>query len=105
MELTNFKGTTRNIENKFARYPEVKRYFKKIICLLKSKLAVLSIKKIRSFVYDTVQANPDIASVYVAGKSVESRELPVIVLKTATSQRAIWIGKDLTSRKKYIRGL
>jgi murein tripeptide amidase MpaA len=76
MELTNFKGTTRNIENKFARYPEI-----------------------RSFVYDTVQANPDIASVYVAGKSVESRELPVIVLKTATSQRAIWIDCGIHARE------
>ncbi len=35
--------------------------------------------------------HPDLASSYVAGKSEENRELKVLVVKTPSSQRAIWI--------------
>ena len=46
-----------------------------------------------SFIDDVVAANPTIASQYIAGKSYEKRNLKVIVLKTATSKRNVWIGK------------
>jgi hypothetical protein len=38
-----------------------------------------------------VTDHPDLASSYVAGKSEESRELKVLVVKTPSSQRAVWI--------------
>ena len=42
---------------------------------------------------NTVQAaNPDIVSSYSAGKSYESRDLKVLVIKTTTSKKSIWIG-------------
>jgi len=37
--------------------------------------------------------NSDLASLYTAGKTFESRELKVVLLRTATSKKAIWIGK------------
>ena len=46
-----------------------------------------------SFVDQTVQDNSDIASSYIAGRSVENRLLKVIVLKPFTpSTRSVWIG-------------
>ncbi len=46
-----------------------------------------------SFVDQTVQDNSDIASSYIAGRSVENRLLKVIVLKPfTTSTRSLWIG-------------
>jgi hypothetical protein len=35
--------------------------------------------------------HPDLASSYVAGKTEENRELKVLVVKTPSSSRAIWI--------------
>jgi hypothetical protein len=46
-----------------------------------------------SFVDQTVQDNSDIASSYIAGRTVEDRLLKVIVLKPFnTSTRSLWIG-------------
>lgn len=42
---------------------------------------------------EIVEKYPDIASTYDAGLTINNRVLKVIVLKTATSRRAIWIGK------------
>ena len=45
---------------------------------------------------NTVQAaNPDIVSSYSAGKSYESRDLKVLVIKTPTSKKSIWIGRKI----------
>ena len=49
-----------------------------------------------SFIDQTVQENSDIASSYIAGRSVENRLLKVIVLKTSkTSKKSLWIGKKI----------
>ena len=48
-----------------------------------------------NFVDETVNANSDIASSYIAGTTVENRQLKVIKIKvpnTSTS-KAVWIGK------------
>ncbi len=47
--------------------------------------------QIVAYLNDVVSNNPDIASSYVAGKTHESRDLKVLVLKTPTSKRSIWI--------------
>ena len=39
-----------------------------------------------------MEENPDIASTYVAGNSYQGRDLKVLVIKTPTSKRAVWIG-------------
>lgn len=39
-----------------------------------------------------VAQNSDIASQYTAGKTFENRNLNVLVLKKASSQRKVWIG-------------
>ena len=45
-----------------------------------------------NFMQQTEADNPDLVSLYNAGKSYESRDLKVMVLKTATSKKGIWIG-------------
>ena len=61
-----------------------------------------------SFVDQKVQDNSDIASSYIAGRSVENRLLKVIVLKPfSTSTRSLWIGSYylllyLTSSTDYL---
>ena len=55
-----------------------------------------------NFIDQTVQDNSDIASSYIAGKSVENRLLKVFVLKVSkTSKKSLWIGKiELKAKKK-----
>ncbi len=48
--------------------------------------------KMMSFIDEVVAANPSIASSYIAGQTYEKRNLKVIVLKTSTSKKNIWIG-------------
>jgi hypothetical protein len=55
--------------------------------------------EIQSYLDDVVNANSDIASTYVAGKTHESRDLKVIVLKTATSKRSVWIDCGIHARE------
>jgi len=47
-----------------------------------------------SFVDQTVAANTDIASSYIAGNTVENRQLKVVKLKvpSPSTSRAVWIG-------------
>lgn len=42
----------------------------------------------------TAADNSDLVSLYSAGKSYESRDLKVMVLRTATSKKGIWIGES-----------
>lgn len=42
----------------------------------------------------TAADNSDLVSLYNAGKSYESRDLKVMVLKTASSKKGIWIGES-----------
>ena len=46
------------------------------------------------FIEDTAAENPDLASIYTAGVTIEKRDIKVIVFKPKTSQstRKIWIG-------------
>jgi hypothetical protein len=60
---------TRSIVGKFARYNEIMNYINEIVA-----------------------NNPDIASSNVAGKTHEKRDLKTLVIKTANTQRSIWIG-------------
>ena len=46
-----------------------------------------------NFINEIVANNPDIASSYVAGRTHENRDLKTLVIKTASAQRSIWIGK------------
>jgi len=65
------------------------------------KLIEFFITKIMSFIDKTVQENSDIASSYIAGRSVENRLLKVIVLKTSkTSKKSLWIGKKILKSVK-----
>ncbi len=55
--------------------------------------------QIKNFIETTVADNRDIASTYVAGTTFENRDLKVIVLKTPTSNRAIWIDCGIHARE------
>ena len=55
--------------------------------------------KIQSFLDEVIAQNPSIASSYIAGKTHEKRNLRVLVLKTATSKRAIWIDCGIHARE------
>lgn len=48
--------------------------------------------KILSYIAKIVDENPNLASYYSVGRTYENRELRVLVLKTPTSQKAVWIG-------------
>jgi hypothetical protein len=63
------KRDTKSIVGKFARYNEIINYINEIVA-----------------------NNPDITSSYVAGKTYENRDLKTLVIKTANTQRSIWIG-------------
>lgn len=47
-----------------------------------------------NFVDDTVNSNRDIASSYIAGNTIENRQLKVIKLKipNPSSSKSVWIG-------------
>ena len=81
-----------SIVGTFARYTEACEYFLQII-IFNFHFTFL-FQKMMSFIDDTVAANPGIASSYIAGQTYEKRNLKVIVLKTPTSKRNIWIGED-----------
>lgn len=53
-----------------------------------------------SFIVSMVNDNPDIASTYTAGKTYENRDLKVLVLKTSSSQKSVWIDCGIHSVKK-----
>ncbi len=46
---------------------------------------------IMQFMKDLEAENSDLISSYSAGKTFEKRDLKVLVFKTATSKKAIWI--------------
>ena len=64
-----------NIVGKFARYSEI-----------------------LSFIETTKTENPDLVSSLSIGKTFENRDLRVIVLKTTTSTRNIWIDCGIHAR-------
>ena len=45
-----------------------------------------------SFIQSTASSNPGLISTVVIGKTYENRDLRVLVVKTNTAQRKIWIG-------------
>ena len=55
--------------------------------------------KIINYIDEKVESNSDIASSYVAGQTYEKRDLKVIVLKTSTSKRNIWIDCGIHARE------
>ncbi|RNA22669.1 carboxypeptidase A1-like [Brachionus plicatilis] len=67
---------SRSIVGKYARYTEV-----------------------MSFISNMEIDNPDIASTYSFGKTFENRDLKVLVLKTSTSQKNVWIDCGIHSRE------
>ena len=69
-------GDDRSIVGKYARYTEI-----------------------QNFIDQTVLDNPSLASSYVAGQTYEKRNLKVIVLKTSTSKRNIWIDCGIHARE------
>ena len=64
-----------SIVGKFARYPEI-----------------------LNFIETTKNENPDLVSSISIGKTYENRDLRVIVLKTTTSTRNIWIDCGIHAR-------
>lgn len=62
------RSIDRSIVGKFARYSEI-----------------------QSFLDDVVSGNPDLASTYIAGQTYEKRNLRVLVLKTPTASKSVWI--------------
>ena len=52
-----------------------------------------------------VNNNNDIASSYSIGKTYENRDLKVLLLKTSTSQKAVWLGKKRKMRAYSNNGL
>jgi carboxypeptidase A2 len=66
----------KNIAGKYARYSEIV-----------------------NFINDIVANNNDIASTYSAGKTYENRDLKVLVLKTSTSQKAVWLDCGIHARE------
>lgn len=57
--------------------------------------------KIISFISNIEIDNPDIASSYSAGKTYENRDLKVLVLKTSTSQKSVWIDCGIHSVNNF----
>jgi len=55
--------------------------------------------EIQTYIDEMVAANGDIASSYIAGKTFESRNLKVIVLKNASSKRKVWIDCGIHARE------
>ena len=47
--------------------------------------------QILSFLDTIAEENSNIASVYSAGKTFQNRDLKVIVIKSPTSSRSIWL--------------
>jgi len=55
--------------------------------------------EINAFILSKVDNYPNIASSYIAGKSTENKDMRVMVLKTATSRRNIWIDCGIHARE------
>jgi hypothetical protein len=55
--------------------------------------------EIMSYIDDMVASNPSIASSYIAGQTFEKRNLKVIVIKSSTSQRKVWIDCGIHARE------
>jgi len=55
--------------------------------------------EVQSFIRDIIADNSDIASSYVAGKTHEQRDLTVLVLKTESSKKSIWIDCGIHARE------
>jgi hypothetical protein len=73
--MITHKSPKASIVGKFARYSEI-----------------------QSYIADVVAQYP-IASSYSAGKTFESRDLTVLVLKKASAQRKIWIDCGIHARE------
>ena len=52
-----------------------------------------------NYIDETVASKSEIASSYIAGQSYEKRDLKVIVLKTSTSKRSVWIDCGIHARE------
>lgn len=55
--------------------------------------------EIMNFMQQTAADNSDLVSLYSAGKTYENRDLQVMVLKTATSKKGIWIDCGIHARE------
>ncbi len=85
------KDSSKNILFKYARYSEVEFIWSAAFYFKSNYLKII---KILSFIDDTVNSNIDIASSYIAGTTIQNRQLRVIKLKVANAltNQAIWIG-------------
>ena len=91
-ELAKSRANRANVINKFIRYSEA-RLAAGAQRILKTRiLKHFYFFKIKGFIEETVANNPSIASSYIAGKSIENRDLIGLVLKTATSTKPVWSG-------------
>lgn len=55
-----------------------------------------------NYIKEIVSDNPDIATTEVIGTTYEKRDLRVLVLKTSTSQKAVWIGNENSDNQNMI---
>ena len=90
--MVTSKSESKSILFKYARYSEVLIFSKSISVFL---LLIETYLKIINFIDTTVASNIDLASSYVAGQTIENRQLKVIKLKApnVSSSKAVWIGK------------
>ena len=51
--------------------------------------------EVLSFIQNIVSSNNDLASSYSTGQTFENRDLRVLVLKTSTSQKSVWLGRNI----------
>ena len=85
----NFKIVDENVQNKIdEQYESMKRSSKQNSIVGR----YVRYTEINSFINQMVQSNPDLATSYVAGNTYEKREIKVIVLKTPSSDRLVWLG-------------
>jgi hypothetical protein len=56
-------------------------------------------KKIINYIETIVSNNPDIARSYNAGRTYQKRDLKVMVLKTPTSKKLVWIDCGIHARE------
>jgi hypothetical protein len=68
MQFNSLHKRTNNIVGRYARYSEIMNY-----------------------IDDLAAENPDLVSSYVTGQTYEKRNIKVVVLKTKSSKRNVWI--------------
>lgn len=92
-----FNVTVQNIQEKLEEQEKSNKVKRSIDRSIVGKFARYS--EIQSFLDDVVSGNPDLASTYIAGQTYEKRNLRVLVLKTPTASKSVWIDCGIHARE------